>query len=365
MSADVFATAILREFPGLAPGYFDTAAIGPVPERARRAVAQVAGALGAGTRGSSAWHAITDRAVEAIAAEFEVDGDRVSFLASTGEAFNAVARAVPWRDGDEVLCFADDFPTVRLPWTALGDGVRLRQIMADPGDERTEAILRGIGGSTRVIAASHVHPATGTTVDLARVGAVCRERGILLVVDGAQSAGAVPIDLDGVDVFVGTGYKWLMSGFGVALVIVSESFRAQAVPTLLGYGNTPPSSNLVYGHQNLFGLAAIAGAAEVRRELGLSAIHARIHGLAHRLHGELQAAGWETAAEASRLAGIVSLRVADPAVLAAPLGDAGFAVAVRQGLVRFSPGFTTTDHDIENLLTAIGRLGDRFPIGAP
>ncbi|MFD0478298.1 aminotransferase class V-fold PLP-dependent enzyme [Nonomuraea thailandensis] len=222
-------------------GYLDTASIGLVPDGVRRAVDDCYTAMAQGTRGSRLWRPVVERAHQAYAAEFGVAEDEIGFMASTGEAINAIARAVPWKPGDEVLVLHDDFPTVILPWKELGGEVRVVEIEALPGEDRLGALLAGIGPHTRVVAVSHVSSFTGTLVDLDVLGRACSAAGALLVVDGAQAAGAVPVDLDHVGFYIATGYKWLLAGFGIAVVAGRRTALDTLRPSLLGHGNPRPA----------------------------------------------------------------------------------------------------------------------------
>lgn len=227
-------------FPGLSgPAYLDTASIGLLPREVGTAVAACYDALGSGLPGLARTRSAVACTRILLAEEFGCTPADITFTSSTGEAINAVARAVPWQRGDEVLVLADEFPTTLLPWSRLPD-VRLVTAPPGPDDDRLGALVSAIGPRTRLVAVSHVNSCTGTVVDLAVLGAACARAGALLLCDGAQSAGVLPVDLSGVDFFVATGYKWMLAGFGIAFLITKESVRESLEPTLLGHANVPP-----------------------------------------------------------------------------------------------------------------------------
>jgi cysteine desulfurase / selenocysteine lyase len=353
------AVSRLREhFPSKPAGaYLDTASIGLVPTEVAAAVAECYAALGAGTSGSARWRPVVEKARSAFASEFGVGEDEISFMASTGEAMNAIARAVRWRPDDEILALSGEFPTVTLPWLRLGAGVRLVEVDPLAGDDRLGALLAAIGTHTRVVAVSHISSFTGTQVDLDTLGQACAQAGATLVVDGAQSAGAIPLTLDHVDFYIATGYKWLLAGFGVAVVVSKRASMLQMTPTLLGYGNQAPPPALAFGHLNLPGVYALAAAAAVRQSVGLEAIYARIAQLARRVYNETVAMGYSPVAALERSGGIVSLRgISEAQSVAARLAAAGVAVAERGGYLRISPNFYTADREIDLLLTALNDL---------
>lgn len=343
-----------RHFPQRPAGYFDHASTGTVPVDVVAAVGRVAGALGGGETGSARWAEETDAATDLLALDLGTTPERLEVLANTSTAVNAAARAIPFAAGDEVLVLADDFPSVRLPWTTI-PGITIRELRPGDGDERTSVVVAALRDRTRVVAVTHVHASTGTVLDLERLGAACRQAGVLLVVDAAQAAGLLPGAARHADVYIGASYKWLLAGFGAAVVATSERFDEQAEPGLLGYRNARPSPRLVVGHRNLFGLAALATAARVRHAIGLDAIREHTLGLVARIEDAAAALDLPLGSRHAG-AGIVSLAVDDAAGLARSLRERGIIVAVRDGLLRVSPYLTTHDADVDRLLTALEDL---------
>jgi selenocysteine lyase/cysteine desulfurase len=348
---------LAAEYPTAVPGYFDSAAVARVPATVGRAVQDCYAAMALGLRGRDHWRSAAEQARVALAEEFGAAAENVSFLASTGEALNAIARAVPWQPGDEVLVLADDFPSVILPWSRIDPSVHLVRAEPLPGDDRLGGLLAAITERTRLVAVSHVNSSTGTRIDLAALGAACARAGALLVCDGAQAAGCIPVDVGPVDFYVATGYKWLLAGFGIALVIAKPAALAGLRPTLLGHGNEPPAARLPYGHQNAPGVCALRAGAEVRRRLGYPAVHDRIAVLVRRIHEQAASLGLPPVADLERSGPIVSLSgFGDADAAVSRLDAAGIAVAQRDGYVRISPSFYTTDHDVDALLHALAEL---------
>lgn len=352
---------LVREhFPDKPAGcYLDTASIGLVPTCVGPAVADCYHALALGTGGSARWRPVVENTLQILAGEFGVEETEIAFMASTGEAMNAIARAVDWHQGDEVLVLRDEFPTVVLPWLGLGDAIHVVQIAPQPDDDRLGALVAAIRDRTRVVAVSHVNPFTGTAVDLAALGEACAKVGALLVCDGAQAAGSIPVDLHAVDFYIATAYKWLLAGFGCAVVVAKRDTLGRLHPTLLGHGNPPPSPQLTYGHLNLAGVYALGAAATLRRTFGLEEIHDRVAYLTRRLHNEVSDLGFHPAANLTRLGGIVSLGgLSDPSGAVGRLGSSGISVAERRGYLRISPHFYTSDLEVDEFLQDLKHLLD-------
>lgn len=340
-----------------AAAYLDTASIGLVPREVGIAVTDCYQALGAGTTGMDRTRGAMAHTRALLAEEFGCADTDITFTSSTGEAVNAIARAIPWRPGDEVLVLEDEFPSTLLPWSMI-PGVRLMAVPAGPGDDRLGALLAAIGPRTRLVAVSHVNSSTGTLIDLALLGSACARAGALLMCDGAQSAGAIPIDLTGVDFFVATGYKWMLAGFGIAFLITKASVQEILTPTLLGHGNAPPSQALTVGTPNLAGIYALGAAAEVRRRIGRHTIMQRAAALARRIRDGGAGLGLHPVTRADAHATIVSFSsgALPAATIVALLRDRQVLVAERGGNIRVSPHFYTQDSEVEGLLNALTSL---------
>lgn len=344
--------ALLRQhFPSRPAGYFDTAAVGCAPVEVADAVRGVAEALGRGLTGSSMWHRLTDGVEELVAPDLGCAPEAIEVLASTSEAIGLAATAMRLSSRDDVVVFADDFPSARMPWHAIG-GPRVVEVPGGAGPNRTQHILAALGPKTRVVSITHVHASTGAVADLAAIHAACLSIDAMLVVDGAQAGGLLPDAAIHSDVYAVPSYKWLHAGFGAAVVMTGPRFRARAVPSLVGHRNPPPSPSLAPGHDNLFGLAALRAAARVREGLGREAIRRHVVATVGRV---VAAASDLGVAVAPAGAGIVSLEVVDAAALQARLRADGIHVAVRDGLLRISPSVTSTEADLDGLLGGIAR----------
>lgn len=338
--------------------YLDTASIGLVPTPVATAVADCYRELARGVRGSASWQPVVERAQQMFAEEFGVADDEIGFVASTAEAITGIARAIAWEPGDEVLVLSDEFPTVVLPWQELANGTRVVTVDPRPGDDRLGALLDGLTERTRVVAVSHVSSFTGTWVDVDVLGAACAKVGAVLVCDGAQAAGSIPVDLGAVDLYIATGYKWLLAGFGVAVVVGKRPSLASLRPLVDGTPRTDP--RLTYGHLNLPGVYALDAAAAVRRMVGPEAIEHRIAELVLRIHTGLADLGVKPAADLERSAGIVSLPgIVDLSAAIERLSRDGIDVASRGGYLRISPNFYTADAEIDQLLAALRSLEQR------
>jgi len=136
---------------------------------------------------------------------------------STSHGLHLIANGLDWADGDEVLTVAGDYPATVLPWQRLaGQGVTTRAVRPGDGPLSAAQLASEIRPRTRLLAVTWVDSFTGHSLDLDALGSVCRQHGVLLVVNASQALGARPIDVTTtpVDAVVSCGYKWLCGPYG-------------------------------------------------------------------------------------------------------------------------------------------------------
>ena len=164
-------------------------------------------------------------------------------LAITGgasEALSQVAALVGKIDGS-VLLVSSDFPSVTYPWLGaaprLGTTIRTVEYHAD--ENLTESLIGALDDSTTAVCLSAVQYATGTQVDVTKVADAAHRLGARVVVDATQLAGAGPLSVRswGADAVVCSGYKWLSSHGGVALLTLAPDL-VEMVPQLVGWKGT-------------------------------------------------------------------------------------------------------------------------------
>lgn len=318
-----------------------------------------------GYDGRDDWHAELERCQRLAAQLLKVTPAEVSFVASASEALNLVARAVPLRAGDQVLMAADEFPSVSLAWSAAPRGVDVVRVPVPQESARTRVLVDAITPRTRIVAVSHVHWRTGTRVDLARLSAACRERDARLIVDGVQAVGALDVDASTADFYTASVFKWLLSGFGLAVMVTRSSFAATLRPALLGYGNEPPARTLAYGHANHPGICVLTATLEYLASLGWTAIHERVLRLTGLLIEQLEPLGVQVVTPREARAGIVSVAHPDAALCAQRLQQRNVRIELRGGLIRISPHFYNTETEVEQLAQLIATECRSWPATPP
>jgi kynureninase len=140
---------------------------------------------------------------------------------------------------NEVVIEALQFPTVTYVWDAWRRfGARVVEIPSDDGwTMATDRICSAIGERTAAVVLSHAAYVSGSIIDVAAIGARCRETGALFVLDAYQTTGVYPYDVTAfdVDLVVGGSHKWLCGGAGCGFIYVRPGLRDALAPAVTGW----------------------------------------------------------------------------------------------------------------------------------
>jgi selenocysteine lyase/cysteine desulfurase len=243
--------------------------------------------------------------------------DQIAFIPNTSEGVAAIANGLRWREGDNVVSCADEFPANIYPWMNLANqGVKLKLAQSHNGRVSTEEILDLIDDRTRVVALSFVQYATGQRMDLATIGKYCREREVFFFVDPIQGLGALKLDVEAnfVDALSANSHKFLMGPGGVGLMYLSDYAMSVVQPSIVGWLSVENaaeafSPNLTYhldqplhlhsgaarfesGNPNIAGIFGLGAALETILEIGIEQIEAHLIGLTDRLSNGLRENGY-------------------------------------------------------------------------
>ncbi|MBQ3201495.1 MAG: aminotransferase class V-fold PLP-dependent enzyme [Clostridia bacterium] len=241
------------------------------------------------------------------------DESNVCFTHNTNEGINLAVMGFRYEKGDNIVSFRDDFPSVVGPCLnaerLLGVEVRLADT-EQPGIDDIDALMALCDEKTRLIVISHVRSATGYTVDLQRLGGLCRERGIFLIVDATQSIGTVPIKaLEwGIGAVSAAGYKCLLAGIGSAFFFMSGDLAEKVTPVFVSYNDYTrinslegtlsladgrDARKLESGTIDVLEIAILKSGLEQLLAIGIDTIAAHIGGLYEKLYRGLAALGYD------------------------------------------------------------------------
>ncbi len=253
------------------------------------------GRLGANGYGSIG--EIYAQARSRVAHLLNADEAEITLTDNTGEGMNIICYGIDWQQGDEVITTNHEHISALAPLYQLRDrfGINMRIADLGPYAERSAsvAIEPLITPRTRLISLSHVTWSTGAILDVQVVTRIAREHNIPVLIDGAQSAGNISIDVKALDVdfYAIPMQKWLCGPDGTGALYVCKESLSLISPTYVGYYSMLDEDELVWRLQpnaQRFELggrqtAAVAGQAAVLTWLetvvGYEWLHTRIAAL--------------------------------------------------------------------------------------
>lgn len=343
--------AVRAQFPYLDQRvYLNTASTGIARNGAGRAAGIFFDEMySKGFDGGAQWRSVQVDVREQVGRMLNVAADTVGFAGSTTDALNRLALALPFAPGDRVVLCADEFPSVHAVARLMeARGATLVQVSVPDENVRTE-VLAEAARDSRIVLASHVHWETGTKLDLSILSKATRETDAYLIVDGIQAMGATPVDGSLADAYVGSVFKWLLSGFGLAISVVSPRLAEVLTPVVRGYANAEPSRELAPSHLNYPGLFVLRDALGYMEDLGWSAIYERNVMMRTHLRATLSDISAEIVTPESA-ASITSIVVPDPQGLGGALSSRGVSMEARGRCLRISPHFYNTTGDIDTFI---------------
>lgn len=309
------------------------------------------------------------------------DAARVAIVPSVSYGVATAARNLRCTRGQTIVIAAEQFPSNVYGWRRLAaeNGGTVRTVAARGAAARgaswTEALLEAIDERCAIVALPHVHWTDGTRFDLERIGERARAVGAALVIDGTQSIGALPFDVQRIrpDAVICAAYKWLLGPYGIGFAWYGERFDG-GVPleeTWIGRDGSEDFQHLVdyrdayqpgavrydVGERSNFILLPMA-IESLRMVLGWGAD--RIQEYCDRLMGpvidELGTLGYRIESRAWRGAHLFGVRVSehiDCAQLARALRERGVHASMRGTAVRIAPNVYNDAADAAALLEAL------------
>ncbi len=311
-----------------------------------------------------------------IAEALRVTPEEIVVTRNTSEANNFVSSGVDLKAGDEVLIFGDNHPSNHAAWREkarrFGYTVRAVDVVSPhPGpDYYIEAFTRAITPSTRVVAITHVTASVGDLMPAREICRVARERGVLSLVDGAQSFGVLDVDLSDMqpDFYTGSAHKWPCGPKETGVLYVNTRAHGRISPSVVSLypGAVGISRTLeAFGQRDEPAIGGFGDALAFQATIGRKAIEDRARELTAMIVEGLKTIDgvkvWTHGAR-ERSAAIVSFQ---PATLdVRKLHEALYqnekvVCATRGGSdrpgLRFSPHFYNTHAEIERALAAVAK----------
>ena len=314
--------------------------------------------------------------------------DRFIFTLNCTDALNMAFKGI-LAEGDHVITSDLEHNSVSRPLRAmeLAGKIRLTRIAADHGGTiDPDTVRNAITPHTRMIALTHGSNVLGTVQPIAEIGKITRERGITVLVDAAQTAGVIPIDIRemNIDLLAFPGHKSLFGPTGTGALYVAPGVKVD-VWREGGTGGDSSSETqpreypyfLEGGTPNVLGVAGLTAGLKWVREQSLAKIHRHEIDLVERLWTKLDAiGGYKVFGHRDHSKRVGTISFMSDSLPAAEIGgilDQAFEIAIRPGLhcapyvhraigtfpdgtVRVSPGPFNTEAEIDLLAQALAEI---------
>jgi selenocysteine lyase/cysteine desulfurase len=344
--------------------------------------------------------ALTARAMESYVRDFEANGavnfkqwqrlveelrglagtllnctcDDVAFISNTSEGANIVAQGLDFREGDNVVIPAHEFPANVYPWLNLArKGVETRIVPLKDGRAKVDDILNHVDDRTGLVAVSSVAYHNGFRLDMEALGTRLEPMGVSFYVDAIQSLGVIPMDVERcrISFLAADGHKWLLGPEGAGIFFCAPKFLPkvkQAYASWLSVREPHRFEHLALdlataarrfecGTLNIAGLAGLHQSLKTLLEVGIDRIMERVIFLTGLAWEGLRKKGYRLLSpwEAGERSGILTFvhPARDRSELADLLKEAGVIATLRGGGIRISPHFYNNEEDVEKFLDAL------------
>ena len=311
---------------------------------------------------------------KAIAATLRATPEEILMTRNTSEANNLVSSGLQLGAGDEVIVFADNHPSNLNAWREKAKRfgfmvVEVPVIAPHPGPAAyVDAFAKAMTPRTRVLAVTHVTNTLGDMLPVAELCALARQRGVLSLIDGAQSFGVLDIDVTKMrpDFYSGSAHKWPCGPKEIGALYVNREVHDRLAPSIVSlYGGQTGLSRTheAFGQRDEAALATVGAAFKFQQEIGSAVIETRARQLAQHLVAGLRdvpGVTFHTQTEADRSAAIIVFKPGslDTRKLVATLYEkeriacAAAGGTTRPG-VRLSPHFYNTIEEMDRTVAAV------------
>jgi len=299
--------------------------------------------------------------------------EEIAIVKNTSEGIATVQMGFPWRAGDRVVAFKEEFPANYFPWQRLAaKGVEITWLSIYDPLEVIDAAARG----ARLLAVSFVNYLSGYRVDLEAIGEICARHGVFYFVDAIQGLGVYPIDVRAarIHALAADGHKWLLGPEGCGVLYIQRDWQDQIEPVEFGWTNVAGYNDYASRDMALrndagryecgtlntvgcYGLEASTAFLNAIEKEAPGELARTVTALTDRVADGVRAKGYELLGDRrpETAAGIVSFRKegVDSRMVVSKLRENRITAAPRQGWARISPHFYIVPEEIDRMLALL------------
>jgi selenocysteine lyase/cysteine desulfurase len=172
----------------------------------------------------------------------------IAFTYNTSFGLSAIAEGIPWNEGDSIILNNLEYTSNSYTYQALAKKFKLnlKVISHHNGELLSDDFNEKLDSSVRLVALSHVQFSNGFRADLDELTPLIHDHGAQIIVDGIQSLGAIPLDVQktNIDYLAAGGYKWLLGPLGTGFLYVREDLTEDLNPCMIGSMSDATPMNL-------------------------------------------------------------------------------------------------------------------------
>ena len=330
----------------------------------------------------STFFEVPDRIRASIARLIGGKPEEVALTSGASAGVAAVAYALTWKPGDEVITAKGEFPLQYTTWKPMEEREGLKLKIVSPRERFITAddLIAAITPRTRMVSVSMVRFDDGSLLDVPRVAAACHAQGALLLLDISQCCGALPMDVNqlGADFMVCAGYKWLLGPFGTGFFWAKSEHLGMARPgpfywmalmgshnfAALNFDDPKPAANAKrwdspeWASYFNFNLAAMDVSVDFVVRMGPELVSAHNRKLIEFMFERLPKDRFVPTSplDAARRGPYGCFAARSPektAEVYKHLREENVVVSLREGNIRVSPHLYNTERDIDRLISVV------------
>ncbi len=308
--------------------------------------------------------------------------NRMVIIPSVSYGMANVANNLELKAGDEIIVVDEQFPSNVYPWMTIANdsGAIIKTINAPEtrehrGKKWNALILDAINKKTKMVACGHIHWADGTLFDLVSIRKKTKEVGAWLIIDGTQTIGALPFDMQKYqpDALIAAGYKSMMGPYSIGMAYYGPAFdngrpieenwinrfESENFANLVKYNERYQPKSLRYEvgeHSNFILVPMLLEGLRVLNKLGAENIQSYCDDLVKEASKKLVKHGFwieESDYRASNLFGIRLPETMSMEEAKIRLSDANVFVSYRGDCIRISPNIYNTKADLDVLVQSL------------
>lgn len=315
------------------------------------------------------------QAISALAKFTGVSPNEIGITRNTSESNNIIVNGFDLKSGDEIILWDQNHPSNGLAWEqrAKRYGFSIKKVSV-PGNPESVAnlvkpFIDAITPKTKLIGFSHISNTSGIALPANLICEMARNKNVLTLVDGAQSFGAIDLDLRamGCDFYTGSTHKWFMGPLENGILYVKKESMAKLWPNIVSVGWKDDTLSVdekycALGQRNDATLAGIPETVKFHQTIGKKQIQARIFSLNNylkdQIRSEIPSITFITPISGEFSAGITNINLPGkkPAEVTQKLYELHGIATAPTGGIRIAPHIYNTMSDMDKLVKALESL---------